>query len=32
MRELRLLELGEIEVSIRDTQFLGIGGVLQEVY
>ena len=25
-------ELGETEVNLRDTQFLGIGKVLQEVY
>ena len=25
-------ELGKTEVSLRDTQFLGIGGVLYEVY
>ena len=26
------VELGETEVSLRDTQFLGIGRVLQEVH
>ena len=25
-------ELGETEVNLQDTQFLGIGGVLHEVY